>query len=210
MTKLYKVVNTIVLFAIIAFSLLIIASSLNLFGSRIFVVRSGSMEPAIKTGSIVISRASAEYVVGDAITFIKNGNPNTVTHRITEVKQDASGQTFYTVKGDANDSVDSEMVANNTVIGKVLFSVPLIGYLIAFIKTLPGLIMVIIVPATIIIYHEITNITTEVANIKAAKRKAQQEIEKIEDVVEDVIEDIVHEEQKIARTLRKGPSKKGA
>jgi signal peptidase len=73
--------------AIIVFSLLIIASSLNIGGWRMYVVKSGSMEPAIHTGSIVFDKKEADdtYVVGDIITFQLPSSKDTVTHRIHSI-----------------------------------------------------------------------------------------------------------------------------
>ena len=55
-------------------------SALNLPGGwKLFTVQSGSMQPAISLGSLVIVKPAGEYVVGDVITF-KTG-PTPTTHR---------------------------------------------------------------------------------------------------------------------------------
>jgi len=200
--KLWKIINNVILAAIILFSILVILSYLNVFGTRMFVVKSGSMEPKIHTGSVVIVQSGTDYKVGDVITFKIPNSKDTVTHRIVVIKPDVKKNIFYQVKGDANKTPDPDLVASNMVVGKVSFSIPYLGYLVAFIKTLPGLVIFIIIPATIIIYQELTNIKTEAARIRTAKRKVVEEVEKIEGT-------IAEEEKKIVKkvTKRKVPAK---
>jgi signal peptidase I len=201
MEKAWNITKNIILALVIVFSLLIILSSLNIGGFKMYVVKSGSMEPKIHTGSVVFDKGQKDYGVGDIITFKLANSKDTVTHRIFEVKPDAKNQIFYQVKGDANNSPDPELVAQNNVIGKTNFSIPLLGYLVGFVKSLPGLVILIIIPAVIIVYDEVTNIHTEIANIIRAKRKVVEEVEKVEEFVEE-------EEKKIARKLHKKSTKK--
>lgn len=50
-------------------------------GIKMYAVKSGSMEPAVGKGSLVVTRKSGEYKAGDIITFTKSaGNKETVTH----------------------------------------------------------------------------------------------------------------------------------
>ena len=73
---------------------------------------------------------------------------------------------MYRTKGDANKSADPEFVSKQNVVGKLVFSIPLVGYLMAFVKTLPGLVIFVFIPAVIIISEEIANIKTEAHLIK--------------------------------------------
>jgi len=156
--------STFWLMMIVAFGFLIV-SSLNLFGSKTYVVKSGSMEPKIHTGSIVVSKNSNNYQKDDVITFKVVGSKDTVTHRIVEIVNQNS-QPMYRTKGDANKSADPEFVSKQNVVGKLVFSIPLVGYLMAFVKTLPGLVIFVFIPAVIIISEEIANIKTEAHLIK--------------------------------------------
>ena len=72
------------------------------------------------------------------------------------------------MKGDANNSVDGEEIEKRVVIGKVFLTVPFVGKLVAFLKTLPGFLILIIIPAVFFIAWEIFNI----------KREMEKEIEK--------------------------------
>lgn len=140
---------------------------------QVFVVQSGSMEPAIRTGSIAIVEPVEEYSESDIITFTSASNPdNTITHRITG-KEETDGEEVFTTQGDANESADTNPVNKESVIGKVIFSVPYIGYPVAFAKTEIGFILLIVIPATLIIYNEIIVIKKEAKHI-LEKRKAKK------------------------------------
>ena len=55
------------------------------------------------------------------------------------------------------------------MIGKVISKIPYIGYPISFTRTLPGVIILIVIPATIIIYEEVGNIRKEWRKRKKVK-----------------------------------------
>lgn len=135
-------------------------STLNIPGNyKLLVVHSGSMEPAVKLGSIVVIKPVREYQKEDVISFTDPGDPKySVTHRIFEV---SGGGTIFVTKGDANDAPDAKAVSKDQVLGKVILTVPLLGYPVAFAKTLLGLILLVIVPATLIIFGEVRVIKNE-------------------------------------------------
>ncbi len=137
-------------------------------GFKTLVVRSGSMEPAIKLGSLVLIKQEQQYRVGDVITYVISNGKESITHRITEVKSE-NGKNSYITKGDANKGTDSGQVSESEIIGKVNYHLKYIGYLLEFIKTLPGLIILIIIPAIIIIIGEINNIRKEIRRKREAK-----------------------------------------
>ena len=137
---------------------------------QVRVVQSGSMEPAIKIGSVVLIKPLSGYKVGDVITFEGNfkdakGKKIPTTHRIIEAKVDA-GSVLYQTKGDANDSADSNLIASNKVIGKVLLSVPYAGYAVAGAQTGYGLLAIIVIPAAIIIFDQAKKIASELKKRK--------------------------------------------
>ncbi len=200
MKKTWKIFKVIVWGAIIVAALFIIVTSFNFFGFEMFIVKSGSMEPKIQTGSVVVDKKEFNYNIGNIITF-KNGDKNdTTTHRIVSIGSQ-SGSTYYIVKGDANNAPDPNKVLKVNVVGKEQFSIPYLGYIINYVRTLPGLIILIFIPAVIIISEEISNIKLEVAKLYTAKKKVVKEVEKLEEVVEK-------EEKKITkRIIKKAPMK---
>ena len=139
-----------------AFIVIFVAASF-IYGIRIFYVTSGSMEPQIKTGSacIVDTRASdADIAPGTVIAFDMGGLP--VCHRVIKVTEG------YITKGDANNCEDPGIVTKDQVIGKVIGSIPYLGYGIHFIRDKWRLIAAAIVIIGIVLWLYRTNkITTK-------------------------------------------------
>ena len=149
-------------------------------GIRLYTVQTGSMAPAIPTGSVVLIKPVSEYREGDVITFKSAAEryverpTETTTHRIFAVQEEEGGTLKYVTKGDFNPSPDSEPITRDLILGKVIFHVPLLGYPVAFAKTAPGLVTLIVVPATLLVYSEVLNIKSEVARIRKEGRKRKR------------------------------------
>ena len=132
---------------------------------KFFIVQSGSMEPAIKTGSLVITTKSAEYNNGDIISFKSKDDPKRIiTHRIGY--RDEKG--ILTI-GDANEKFDLGRTDESQIIGKVVFTIPYIGYVANLAKNPKGFILLVIIPATIIIYEELKFLSGEFLKLKSKK-----------------------------------------
>jgi len=145
------------------------------FSYRLFSVESGSMEPDIHVGSVVAVIARSDYTVGDVITFRPSGSKSTVTHRIAEAQTDSNTeQIHYTTKGDANSANDVSTISKSQIIGAVVFSIPLLGYPVMFAQTQMGFVMLIIIPSTIIVYHEVLEIKKEMTKIIKKKVKENE------------------------------------
>jgi signal peptidase len=152
---------------IVLVAILLIVSAFPIPGNyKVMVVKSGSMEPTIKTGSIVVVKPASDYKIGDIITFgpySKTKAPT--THRIYEMKVEG-GEPIYITKGDANNAPDTREIKKIDIVGKVLFSVPFVGYAVDFAKKPLGFALIIIIPAAIIIYDEIRKIFGEIKKKK--------------------------------------------
>lgn len=120
-----------------------------------------------------------DYKAGDIITFGEISKTKTpTTHRIKDIKI-VDGNPVYITKGDANNSEDNAEVLATSVKGKVLFSIPYLGYVLNFMRQPIGFALVIIVPATLIIWEEIKKIIGE---IKKSKKKTESgAVEKIDE-----------------------------
>jgi len=136
-------------------------------GPKLFTVMSGSMEPAIHAGSIILVKPEETYLVGDIVTRALPGNA-TVTHRIIE-KTDENGKTIYKTKGDANEDEDNEEFSEKVIIGKVFFSLPYFGYISSYARTPIGFILLILIPVGAIIALETRNILKEFRKRKVAE-----------------------------------------
>jgi len=108
--KVLKTIYYVFIGAIGLIAVLLIVSSFPIPGNiKFLTVLSGSMEPAIKMGSVVLvkpAQEQADYKIGDVITFGEISKIKTpTTHRIYEIKVQGS-QPVYITKGDANNAPD--------------------------------------------------------------------------------------------------------
>lgn len=152
----------LLIMAVLSFSLIqsrITGGVPQVAGYQIYIVLSGSMQPEFDTGSLAFVRETdpEALTAGDIITFRSPVNPDSLTtHRIVEV-QDGDELQFVT-RGDANNVNDPNPVPTENVVGKVTGSVPYAGYLMNFVLTSQGLILLIFVPGVLIIVFELGKI----------------------------------------------------
>ena len=97
------------------------------FGVGSAVVLSGSMEPAVSVGDLLIISEWNNYQVGDIVVY--QSGRIAVTHRIVSI----SGDEVIT-RGDANNAED-EPISLERIKGKVVMIIPCVGYLVRIIKT---------------------------------------------------------------------------
>lgn len=111
------------------------------FGYHIYSVVSGSMEPAIPTGSLVyIREAEPERIQeGDVIAFYGAADSaSIITHRVVENRV-VMGE--FVTKGDANQTPDMNPVPYARLIGKVERSIPKAGAIAAVFTSARGKVM---------------------------------------------------------------------
>jgi signal peptidase len=104
-------------------------------GYRLYVVHTGSMVPTYRPGDVVIDRPGQQVKPGQVITFRHSAAPDLVTHRVTEIS--AAG--IIHTKGDANPTADVWDIRPDMVRGSVAWHVPLLGYLLVFLKQPAGI-----------------------------------------------------------------------
>lgn len=186
--KVFKILEKIIYILAISMLLLItISTAVSTFnisgGVKLFAVQTGSMEPKIHAGSIVVTKPFNNYQKEDIITFKSITSVSSTTHRIHEVKEDNDQKLFIT-KGDANDGPDIATVTKDLILGKVVFSIPYLGYPISFAKTKEGLIILIVIPVTLLIYSELLVIKKQTIQlIQKRKKRKLTTIEKIEEKI---------------------------
>ena len=106
-------------------------------GLRPLVVRSGSMEPTIRTGSMVLVRSipAAEIRVGDVVA-VERPDHTRVTHRVVTVEHRGATASLV-LKGDANDDPDPEPVVVARA-GRLVATAPLLGRVGGFLSSAKG------------------------------------------------------------------------
>ncbi len=171
-----KLFYTVFVLLLLGVAGLFLASLLPIPGNvQIKIVKSGSMEPAIKTGSIVIVKPQAAYAVGDIITFGEDtGAQIPTTHRVVAIGGNFSN-VFYMTKGDANEEADNVQIAQSDVEGRVIATIPFAGYVLDFAKKPLGFTLMIAIPASIIILDELLRIFQEVRSLRRKRGKKEEE-----------------------------------
>lgn len=103
-------------------------------------VISGSMEPEISVGDYVIIKKPKKEDIqkGTIITFEQDGV--LVTHRVESVVNDG----VYSTKGDANNTVDSQLVKFENILGTSVLVVPKFGKLLLWLRTIPGITSILV------------------------------------------------------------------
>lgn len=122
-------------------------------GFRVDNVVSGSMEPVISRGTMIVAEKvdPLQVKANDIITFrpVMVGEQN-ICHRVIEVLNTIP-RSFQT-KGDALSAADPWQVPAANVLGRVVFDFPTLGFYIGFLKTTTGLVTALVVPSLIIAY----------------------------------------------------------
>lgn len=167
--KIFKLIVKII-FSFISTSIIflgIILTVLFLFKIKPYVVQSGSMEPAIPLGSVcfIDHKYPFEKIkINDIIAFNLNSD-KMVTHRVINIKENS-----ITTRGDANTSPDNFAVLKEDFVGKNIFCVPKLGFLINALQTVKIKIMLI----TILVGIFITNLFYEFIHNKDKKENRRK------------------------------------
>ena len=116
---------------VVAAAALILAVALPLaFGDRPHTVLTGSMEPTISPGDVVIDAriSPLDARVGDVVTFRDpEDQSKLITHRVKRIRRSGSHLWFVT-QGDANNTTEHWRIAANGELGRVVYTIPWIGH----------------------------------------------------------------------------------
>jgi len=129
-------------------------------GQRPYTVLSGSMEPAIGTGDVVIVKriSPLQARAGEVVTFSDpDRTGRLITHRVRSAQRRAGHVSFVT-RGDANNAAETWRVAEDGVISRVQYRVPEVGRLALLIRTRTGMLLLVLVPALLLGVHELHRI----------------------------------------------------
>jgi len=121
---------------------------LFIFGIVPYAVVSGSMEPTIPTGSLCFINKHVAYEdiqKGDIIGFVAPTGVS-VTHRVVEVTDEG-----LETKGDKNNTSDGISTNKDNYLGKNVFTIPKLGYVVRILQTTRGRIIVVTLVVVILI-----------------------------------------------------------
>lgn len=172
----------------------------DFFGYTLFEVQTGSMEPEISAGDWIIVKATNNIELKDIITYNQDGEY--ITHRVI-----GTYNKTYVTKGDANNSKDEPIDANQ-IIGKVVKILPNFGI---FKRTIFNPIVLASVIITILVFNFVfqnkkknseriinkKNISEVKSNIvsKIKNKRKNNKLEKIKEQKQDTdnIENLLNE-----------------
>lgn len=128
--------------------------SINLFGYKLYIVLSGSMEPNLNVGDVIIVKEVKEeqIEVDNIVTFVDEDG-NIITHRIEDIIV-KDGKNYYKTKGDNNNTSDVNLISIENIKGKYSLKINQAGKIISEIITPTGLMLLVLVLA--IIYMNMT------------------------------------------------------
>jgi signal peptidase len=170
---------------VIAVLLAVLLAGARLLGLQVYTVLSGSMEPNYHVGSIIYVQDvdPADLKVGDVISFMLSEN-TVATHRIIEVLPDENDPNVirFRTKGDNNDIPDTNPVHCNNVLGKVVGTIPLLGYVSDYIQHPPGTYVVLAIAAILVLVVFLPDIFT---GARALKTDAEPQQEQPQSVIDN-------------------------
>lgn len=98
----------------------------KIFGFSFLCVTTGSMEPTIDSGELIVIREKNKYIKNDIVTYLdKDGF--LITHRIVNISKDK-----VNTKGDNNNLIDPEIQIKD-IQGKVILHSKLLGFFVIYI-----------------------------------------------------------------------------
>jgi len=150
------------------------------FGYQLKSVLSGSMEPGIKTGSIIAVKPGGDmtrFKEGDVITFMEEGDI-LITHRVVETMK-SGDHVMYRTKGDNNDAADMNPVLSDNVVAEYTgFTVPFIGYFVSYAQSKAGSALLLILPGLLLLGYSAITIWRAIAQIETKTGASPEEKEK--------------------------------
>ncbi len=198
----FHFVTKVILYVIFLLLALIFIIFLFYFGDLLYNIRSGedkpplfdayiivspSMVPTINVqdGIIIVRSSPDDLKQGDIISYLATDSyyaGKIITHRIIGIEESEDGVLFYRTKGDNNNVADAVLVNESNVYGKVLFKIPMLGYIRQFLSTYFGWILCIALPFLYLILTEITRVRKLIKNKKTESQKQNLNEENIEKI----------------------------
>ena len=150
----------------------------DFLGYKPFIVLSGSMEPTIMTGDLVIIQKcnTKELKEGDIIAF--RSGTSVITHRILKSTIE-NGKTMFITKGDNNNTEDRNPVALSDVEGIYVTRIPKLGNFAMFLQTTVGSILFISIPFILFIITDVNQRRKETKLQKQKQEKLERELQEL-------------------------------
>ena len=213
MKKAWNIIRKIIVWAIVVFSLGMMAFTIisvttfdradrSVFGYSAFIVLSDSMKATdFDAGDLVIIKQTDPSTLkeGDIISFQSPDESNygeIVTHKIREVTTDDEGNPGFITYGTTTDSNDQGIVTYNLVIGKYQGHIPKVGTFFNFLKSVPGYFICIFTPFFILILVQARN------SIKLFRKYKKEQMEEIQAEKKSLEEERVRSQEMMEQLMQ--------
>ncbi len=149
----------------------------SVLGFKTMSVLSGSMRPMLEPGDLIISKGISpeEVKVGNVITYKVSSN-TLVTHRVIDILRE-DGNLIFQTKGDANNIEDEGLVLPEQLVGSFVLNIPKGGYIVSFIRSPIGFILLIILPIFSLLGGEIKNMLSRADEEDKGKSNSKDDVE---------------------------------
>lgn len=181
MKKVFNVLSGLLLAVLIGSVVLVLLMRLSgkntgLFGYRLYYVVSGSMEPTLHVGDVVLCRERGPEQLHNGDILVYDGKDGelagkTITHRIIEEPSEVNGSWQIKTQGDAEGTIPDPLVGGDQVIGVVLTRLQLITRLYSFFITPWGL-LAVCAPVAWALVSEVRNLILMVKEEKSDGKTA--------------------------------------
>ena len=195
MRSIARVLALLVVLACVA-PFVIYAAPVVIGGDHSFVVLSGSMQPAMAPGDVVVVEETNPATIDEetVITFVRAEEDAPTTHRVVDVRRQ-DGRLAFETKGDANEDPDPELVPAGNVLGTVTLTIPLIGHVIQFANTPLGFLALLAGPLCLLALTEVWALTS--ASTGTTSREATDDLPAAPDTPTETVTDTTDGDDRI-------------
>ncbi len=181
-SKRIRIIIYVILIPILLCNIVLIAQSVlhpketpSLVGIKSYVIISGSMQPELNIGDIVIVKKEDNLQKGDIISF-RQGQ-SVITHRINNIINE-NGNITYQTKGDNNNIEDSGTITDSVIEGKVVLRIPKLGKLSIFMQ---NKILLVIIVLLLYVYISFSRLKEKRRKERKTVRKQYEKMKMEED-----------------------------
>lgn len=222
--KVVGTILTVLVILLVAFcGLFVVQTKMNkkpfLFGYAVYYVVSGSMEPTIMTGEVIIvEKINGEEDLhrNDIITFVGIGGTidgMTVTHRIVS---DGVVNGKITTCGDANHGIKDNPIPYSNVIGKYVRTSSFLTSVYAAFTSKYGFLFIVFIPLVVLLVVQVLNFRRACRMDKDGKLPEEKSAEEIkeeavkakeDEIKRKAIEDYLASKKRLEKAAREGKKK---
>ncbi len=179
----------------------------NVAGYSLFRVVTGSMEPTIPVGALLVSQQvdMQAVEVGDIICFRAQETAifgRMMTHRVMEVYPAADGGVQFVTKGDANLSLDGYLVTQTNFVGEVIWYTgedSVLSSIFSFFTNKVGFLACVVFPCLLLAGLILRD---SVRNIRSELQEAVKELERGTAPKDPLLEMTEEERQEMYERIR--------